>query len=85
MGLGQPPFALPPDLTYGDAFPAVTLLTRDNRFIVHLSLYANKLHKMYLEEHLLQAFCLHPHAFLPLSSGVGLSEFQRHKVVKRVL
>lgn len=79
------PFALPPYLTYGEASPAVTLLSRDNRFIVHLSPCANKLHKMYPEECLLQSLYLHPQAFLPLSSGVGLSEFQRHKVAKRVL
>lgn len=85
MGRCQPPFALPPYLTYGEASPAVTLLPRDSRFVVHLSPYANKLPKMYLEERLLQPFCLHPHAFLPLSSGVGLSELQRHKVAKGVL
>lgn len=79
--LPPPPFALPPHLIYGEVSHTVTLLSRDNRFTVHLTPYANKLHKTYLEEHLLQSFCLHPHAFLPLSSGVGLSEFQRHKGV----
>lgn len=76
------PFALP--FYLGEASPTLILLSRDNRFIVHLSPYANKLQKMH-PRNLSCNLSAYTHIFFPLSPGVGLSEFQRDKVAKRVL